>query len=257
MDSTKPSVSVRLARALVSLNPWLFINIIHDDYRNLAAVGLNRPLDFELDPGSLPNQIEDFADLSPLFWLSPLNRGVIRQDLDEASALYRLVRSLSNPRGIEIGRFSGGSRILLAAAVGPGGTLLSIDRAPRNDDALQKALQHCGLEDRVELVTADSGQVELEDSVDFVFIDGDHTYEGAKRDHDCWAHRVKVGGYLVYHDMASQRRLATQKRSLRRLRDEILTHTAAFFDLTTEVGSISIWQRIGHDWESHEEGATP
>lgn len=35
---------------------------------------------------------------------------------------------------------------------------------------------------------------------DFVFIDADHTYEGASSDIADWAHKVKPGGWLCGHD---------------------------------------------------------
>ena len=37
-------------------------------------------------------------------------------------------------------------------------------------------------------------------SLDFVFIDGDHTYEGARLDIDVWRHVIKPGGLLSGHD---------------------------------------------------------
>ena len=37
-------------------------------------------------------------------------------------------------------------------------------------------------------------------SFDFVFIDGDHSYEGVKRDIHLWKPKVKPGGWLIGHD---------------------------------------------------------
>jgi len=37
-------------------------------------------------------------------------------------------------------------------------------------------------------------------SLDFVFIDGDHSYEGAHGDISAWAAKVKPGGWLCGHD---------------------------------------------------------
>lgn len=37
-------------------------------------------------------------------------------------------------------------------------------------------------------------------SLDFVFIDADHSYEGCKADIEAWAPKVKSGGYLCGHD---------------------------------------------------------
>lgn len=37
-------------------------------------------------------------------------------------------------------------------------------------------------------------------SLDFAFIDADHSYEGCKADIDAWASKVKPGGWLCGHD---------------------------------------------------------
>lgn len=37
-------------------------------------------------------------------------------------------------------------------------------------------------------------------SLDFVFLDGDHSYEGLKQDIELWLPKVKPGGYLCGHD---------------------------------------------------------
>lgn len=37
-------------------------------------------------------------------------------------------------------------------------------------------------------------------TLDFVYIDGDHSYEGCRRDILAWARKVKVGGILAGHD---------------------------------------------------------
>jgi predicted O-methyltransferase YrrM len=40
-------------------------------------------------------------------------------------------------------------------------------------------------------------------SVDFVFIDGDHSYEGVKRDIAAWTRKVKPGGMICGHDFTN------------------------------------------------------
>jgi cephalosporin hydroxylase len=37
--------------------------------------------------------------------------------------------------------------------------------------------------------------------VDFLFIDGDHTYEGVKQDYENYKQFVNVGGYIAFHDI--------------------------------------------------------
>ncbi len=39
-------------------------------------------------------------------------------------------------------------------------------------------------------------------TVDFLFIDGDHTYEGVKKDFDLYSPLVRQGGIVAFHDVA-------------------------------------------------------
>jgi predicted O-methyltransferase YrrM len=117
------------------------------------------------------------------------------------------------------------------------------------DDALRQVLERAGLHDRVCLVVGDANEVQAEEAYDFAFIDGDHSYEGARRDHNRWGQRVRPGGYLIHHDMAKARRHASQWTDLARLRGEILSRQGATFKLVAEEGSLSVFQRTGHDWD--------
>ena len=199
-----------------------------------------------LDECNLPQNIRRFEDLVGLFCLSPLNRGAIRQDIDEAATLFRLVSDIEAPSVLEIGRFLGGSTILLAVAAGELGTVLSIDRSQADDDALRRILQDTDLGRRVTLVTADANEVECSETFDFAIIDGDHSYQGVKRDLNRWA--PKVRGYVAFHDMAYARTKATQLPGPAKLREELLRQDPAGLVLDCEVGSMSIWRRTNVPW---------
>lgn len=57
--------------------------------------------------------------------------------------------------------------------------------------------------DRSELkvmTSAEASRLVADHSFDLVFIDGDHTYEGALEDIDLWLPKVKPGGILAGHD---------------------------------------------------------
>lgn len=46
----------------------------------------------------------------------------------------------------------------------------------------------------------DHGSVQIKINPDMVFIDGDHTYEGARRDIQIWYPQLKPGGLISGHD---------------------------------------------------------
>lgn len=45
------------------------------------------------------------------------------------------------------------------------------------------------------------------DKLDILFIDGDHTYAGVKRDFELWSPLVRPGGYVVFHDILLHKEL--------------------------------------------------
>ena len=49
--------------------------------------------------------------------------------------------------------------------------------------------------------TADAAMLCGNESVDVLYVDGDHTYEGVKRDYEAWFPKMKVGGVIIFHDM--------------------------------------------------------
>jgi predicted O-methyltransferase YrrM len=178
-----------------------------------AATASDRHAERFPDVQSWPGSVRGFEDLDFLFTSSQLDHGVASLRFDEAALLYRLAREVG-PRSratiVEIGRFKGGSTLIFAAAMVEGSTLWSYDLhlAPRPDlrgadlDAeLRDALGRLRLGAGVNLVVGDSGTVDLPPGpFDILFIDGDHSYEGAKADVERWGPHVREGGHLLLHD---------------------------------------------------------
>jgi len=148
-----------------------------------------------------PATVGGFEDCVWLLSSNVLNHGLSRLMIDEAAYLYRLVRSLEAPVVVEIGRYRGGTTFLLATA---GARVLSLDVDPavkRSDELLARALKRYDLRDSVTLEIADSRTYPVEHAAyDVVFVDGDHTYEGARADVERWLPGVETGGNLILHD---------------------------------------------------------
>ena len=156
-----------------------------------------------------------FEEIVFLFKCAYANRDRIRMDLDEAALLWSLVRGIRdakdelNPVILEIGRFTGGSTILLAAAAGEHGIVVSLDIDPRDDSNVHKIIGTMSDMALTELFTGDSREMTLPSDYqidyDLVFIDGDHTYEGVKADFERWAPKARKGGFVAFHDMVETR----------------------------------------------------
>lgn len=114
-------------------------------------------------------------------------------------------------RAVEIGVYEAVNTRLIAEALDEDGVLYAIDPfftgiipvswcelIARHNMRRSKAKQ------RVQFVKALSWEAckEIEGSFDFIFIDGDHSLEGIKRDWADWSQRVKPGGIIALHDTA-------------------------------------------------------
>ena len=195
-----------------------------------------------------PETIEGFEDLAFLFTSSQLDHGIASLALDEAAYLHRVVRRLERATIVEIGRFKGGSTLLIAAAMDPEAELYSYDlhvELPAGfsgegvDRALGAALRRYGLDARVHLIVGDSRTAEPPPRpCDLVFVDGDHSYAGARADYERWRRFLRTGGHLLFHDAADPRRFGAYSKDVAALAAEIERDDAAAFVRRGGAGSI-------------------
>ena len=215
-----------MLRRLARRDPHLF----------LAALGPRFDLETTLDrmPWDLPpssGQIE-FQQLSGLFASSSFDHAVIAMTVRQAAYLFGLVRHSQPRRIVEVGRYKGGSTLVVAAAMPPDARFWSIDigekegRLARMDSRpydvqLSDVLGRLGL--TVDLVVADSRTVEIDTGeLDLVLIDGDHSYDGVKNDFDRFGRRTRVGGAVLFDDTFDERLFRTHSDTVGRLVQEII-----------------------------------
>ena len=215
----------------------------------------------QADPGSRryatvgpwPEAIDGFEDLAFLFASNQLSHGIASLQLDEAALLYRLARRAPEGAAIaEIGRFKGGSTLLLASALPAGAELWSYDlhvairpdlSGPQLDAELRTALDRYALAGRVHLVVGDSRTVEPPPRPPhLVFVDGDHTYEGACADYERWSDLVARDGHLLFHDAVDAGGYGNFYPGVARLTEEIERDDRRF-QRQPDVGSIAHFTR--------------
>ena len=157
-----------------------------------------------------PDGVRGFEDLAFMFRSSQLDHGIASLRFDEAAYLYGLVRSLGRATVAELGRYKGGSTVVIAAALAEGSELWSYDLhlhgpgVPRGEDLdreLADALERLGLAEKVRLFVADTRTADPPpEPCGLVFVDGDHSYEGARADVERWRGFLRPGGHMLFHD---------------------------------------------------------
>lgn len=119
---------------------------------------------------------------------------------------------------LEIGTFFGGTFYLLCKLSDESGKKISLDypfsgtpggeSVIQNHDMIISNLKKFGR--NVEVLTMDSHSPETlkyienimgDQEFDFIFIDGDHSYDGVKQDFEMYKHLLKDGGYIGFHDI--------------------------------------------------------
>jgi predicted O-methyltransferase YrrM len=122
---------------------------------------------------------------------------------------------------LEIGTSNGGTLFLLSRVATEDACMISIDLPlgaygggyPAWKRPFYKSFAQKG--QTIRLIRADSHKPVTQEEVaailqtnkiDLLFIDGDHTYGGVKKDFDMYEPFVRVGGMIVLHDIVSHRR---------------------------------------------------
>jgi cephalosporin hydroxylase len=141
---------------------------------------------------------------------------LMMQVRSEILGLGKLLQDAVPKRSLEIGTAFGGTLFFLCTLSSPGAHIISIDLRggqfgggyPRVRIPLLRRFptKH----QRLHLIQADSHSPETKarvlrilqgDQLDYLFIDGDHTYAGVKGDFEMYAPLVRHKGMIAFHDI--------------------------------------------------------
>lgn len=116
---------------------------------------------------------------------------------------------------MEIGSYLGGNFYCMCKLSDPNGLKISIDCPLYQNQSEELNLYDTyrkmkTFAENVHIINTDShseSTIKMVDSIlenkklDFLFIDGDHTYEGVKKDFEMYSTFVKKGGFIAFHDI--------------------------------------------------------
>lgn len=164
-------------------------------------------------------RIAELVELAFNYSFTPLRRLTIKpaQVKEEVTELLRILKSLNPKACLEIGTAGGGTLFLFAQVARPDALLVSIDLPggpfgggyPAWKIPLYKSFTRYATQ-RIYLLRSDSHdpstlrkvrEILGDTPLDFLFIDGDHTYEGVKKDFEMYSPLVRKGGIIAFHDI--------------------------------------------------------
>jgi predicted O-methyltransferase YrrM len=149
---------------------------------------------------------------------------------------------------VEIGSWKGRSTTWLASGARLAGQrVYAIDphRGSREDPAADTLrefhvnLARNGLADVVEpmVMSSEEAAARIPGPIELLFIDGDHSYEGVRRDAELWLPRLMNGGIVMFHDVATAA-YSGPRRIVRRM-----VCLSPRFDGVARVGSMVVARR--------------
>ena len=136
---------------------------------------------------------------------------------DEIVKLVDDVRKLEPKRVVEIGTSMGGTLYLWTRLAQADATIISADlpggkfgggysplRTPlyQSFARAQQKLHLLRVDSHEKATLEQVKQLLGGEPIDFLFIDGDHTYEGVKQDWEMYSPLVRPGGLVAFHDIA-------------------------------------------------------
>lgn len=124
---------------------------------------------------------------------------------------------------LEIGAYAGGTAYCFSFLVDK---LVCVDRkTSRNKSAFLEAEKNCNFKmirgDSKNYSTKDEIKKEFPDGVDLIFIDGDHTYNGAKTDFCFYFDLVKKGSFVCFHDIVDSEQHRKSNCTVYKLWEEV------------------------------------
>jgi hypothetical protein len=154
----------------------------------------------------------EFYSATPLIFTA-----FMRNDNSELNDLCNYIKSENNniKNIIEIGSYQGESTLIFRDNF-PDAKIFAVDPWITNYDDREVNINKFNPYDiennfdsltkeytniiKIKMFSSDFANLIADESIDFIYIDGDHSYKGASSDILCWKNKIKKGGFIGGHD---------------------------------------------------------
>lgn len=150
----------------------------------------------------MPMRLEEYS--LPFDNIARCRSSVAHLAMRERVFLYSLVYSLGPQWSLEIGTFKGGSAEIISGALddlGLGGKLITIDPYPEQISIDWSCISH-NVSSRRGFFPQDIQKAlpPMDEKFDFVFVDGNHSYDGVSADLHALGGIMQPGACVLLHD---------------------------------------------------------
>ena len=210
-----------------------------------------------LPGGSSLNLTEILRDsLRPIthyvLWLVGLARPTTQTTEEERNCLAR--HAAGKRRLVEIGVWHGVTTVRLRSVMASNGLLFAVDPFPigRLGFSLQQSIAHSEVGRVVNgdvkwlrmtgIAAAKEYATGEHEPVDFIFIDGDHSYDGLRDDWEAWSPLVAPGGIVALHDSVPTAERPIHDAGSVRYTEDVIRRDPRF-EFIESVDSLTVMQR--------------
>lgn len=182
-----------------------------------------------------------------LLWKVGLSSAITQTTQAERDSLCRHARG--KKRLMEIGVYEGVTTKALRKVIDKDAVIFAVDPFPRGTFGI--SMQE--IISQTEVGKVDQGRVEWiralgneagndsrvgDEPLDFIFVDGDHSWKGIESDWNVWSPRMVVGGVMAFHDS----RQSDGADSERFTQEVILADPR--FRLIEEIDRLTVFERV-------------
>lgn len=192
---------IRIVRRISRAQKWNYLSVRIEDYIENAF--------FNLNTTKIEQNLQKLNKLSTLREYYKFAAEIFdpHQNMEEILSLLVLIDTKKPKIVCEIGTATGGTNFLLSQFPKSVTTMIGIDLYVKNKFMLKRFNRNKKILHFVDGSSYETRTVEKVKcllnyrNIDVLFIDGDHSYEGAMKDYLNYSPLVKEGGIIVFHDI--------------------------------------------------------